>query len=278
MRATWLVIALWGFAQSAAEAREVDLELVLAVDVSSSISRDEYLLQVTGLAAAFRSPEVVAAIRNFAPRGIAVTLLQWASIRQERQTVPWRHLRDESSAQGFAAEIEGMRRIRPRRRDGDRRRDTGRAPPLRRQRLRGRAPRDRRLGRRALEPGPGNRPGQAAGGGGRHHHQRPADFERAASPRRLLPPERHRRPRRLRAGGGRLHRFRPRHPRPNWCARSRAPGWRRGDQLSLRPASVASRASVCERCLRRQITATTQKLAGITAKGWRNQASSAKPK
>ena len=111
MRATWLVIALWGFAQSAAEAREVDLELVLAVDVSSSISRDEYLLQVTGLAAAFRSPEVVAAIRNFAPRGIAVTLLQWASIRQERQTVPWRHLRDESSAQGFAAEIEGMRRI-----------------------------------------------------------------------------------------------------------------------------------------------------------------------
>ena len=112
-RAGWLaaLLFLWSGATARAEAREVDLELVLAVDVSYSISRAEYELQVEGLAAAFRSPEVAAAIAGFAPRGIAVTLLQWASVGEQRQMVPWRWVRDRPSARRLAAEIAGLRRI-----------------------------------------------------------------------------------------------------------------------------------------------------------------------
>ena len=56
----------------AAAQQPVDLELVLAVDISSSVSRDEYALQMGGLAAAFRDPAVVAAIaRNSEAREAA---------------------------------------------------------------------------------------------------------------------------------------------------------------------------------------------------------------
>ena len=111
--AGWLValLILYPGTGARAEAREVDLELVLALDVSSSISAAEYLLQVEGLAAAFRSPEVGEAIAGFAPRGIAVVVLQWASVGEQRRMVPWRWVRDGASAERFAAEIAGMRRI-----------------------------------------------------------------------------------------------------------------------------------------------------------------------
>ncbi|MBT3938295.1 MAG: DUF1194 domain-containing protein, partial [Pelagibacterales bacterium] len=40
----------------------VDLELVLAVDVSSSVDEEEYQLQIRGVGAAFRHPDIIAAI------------------------------------------------------------------------------------------------------------------------------------------------------------------------------------------------------------------------
>ena len=47
-----------------AGARPVDIELVIAVDSSTSVDFDEFNLQVRGLAAAFRDPTVVAAIAD----------------------------------------------------------------------------------------------------------------------------------------------------------------------------------------------------------------------
>lgn len=89
----------------------VDLELVLAVDVSSSIDRREYALQTQGLAAAFRSAEVAAAIDRYAPRGIAVTVLQWASEDEQRQAVEWRWIGDKGSRMAFAGRLSEMPRI-----------------------------------------------------------------------------------------------------------------------------------------------------------------------
>ncbi len=59
----------------------VDLELVLAVDVSGSVDNAEFDLQVDGYMDAFRSAEVQNAIKNM-PNGIAVTMLFWTSERE----------------------------------------------------------------------------------------------------------------------------------------------------------------------------------------------------
>lgn len=62
------------FFMSRAQAEEVDLELVLAMDASGSISNSEYILQLEGTAAAFRDPAVQSAI-NSGPTGkIAVSV------------------------------------------------------------------------------------------------------------------------------------------------------------------------------------------------------------
>ena len=63
---------------SPAQARPVDLELVLAVDVSQSVNAQEFALQMAGYAQAFRNRHVLEAIRAAGDRGIAVALVQWA--------------------------------------------------------------------------------------------------------------------------------------------------------------------------------------------------------
>jgi Protein of unknown function (DUF1194) len=68
----------------------VDLELLLAVDVSASVDSNEYSLQMSGIAEAFRHPDVIAAIRASAPHGIAVALLQWAGPDEQAYTCPGR--------------------------------------------------------------------------------------------------------------------------------------------------------------------------------------------
>jgi hypothetical protein len=100
-----LALALWSMPARAAQT-PVDLELVLAVDVSSSVSRHEYGLQMQGLAAAFRDPEVLAAIRDFAPSGIAVALMQWGGVGEQGLSVPWRLVRDAADGEAVAAEID----------------------------------------------------------------------------------------------------------------------------------------------------------------------------
>jgi hypothetical protein len=81
----------------------VDIELVLAVDVSGSVDAAELALQRAGLAAAFRDPEVVDAIAAL-PRGAAVALVAWAGVQET--AVGWRRLTDRTSAADFAARVE----------------------------------------------------------------------------------------------------------------------------------------------------------------------------
>lgn len=84
----------------------VDLELLLAVDVSSSVDSNEYRLQMQGLADAFRHPDVIAAIRASAPNGIAVAVVQWAGPDEQAYSVPWAKVRDVMTGSAFAAEID----------------------------------------------------------------------------------------------------------------------------------------------------------------------------
>jgi Protein of unknown function (DUF1194) len=90
--------------------RIVTLELVLAIDTSVSIDPQEYFLQITGLAQAFRDPGVLAAIAEQGPSGIAVTLVQWAAGMQQATTIDWMHLHDALSSERFAQAIEASPR------------------------------------------------------------------------------------------------------------------------------------------------------------------------
>ncbi len=85
----------------------VDLELVLAVDVSRSMDKDEQLLQRQGYAAAFRDALLIEAVRDGANKRIAVTYVEWAGRRSQLVIVPWRLIADSASAESFAAEIAG---------------------------------------------------------------------------------------------------------------------------------------------------------------------------
>jgi Ca-activated chloride channel family protein len=85
------------------------LELVLAMDVSRSVVDSEYDLQMNGLAAAFRDPEVIEAI-NWIQGGMMATVTQWSGPEAQIQPVPWTHLTDAASVAAFAAAIGRQKR------------------------------------------------------------------------------------------------------------------------------------------------------------------------
>ena len=100
-----LVIMCLGSQKSLAQDVAVDLELALAVDGSRSIDEDEFALQLQGIATAFRDRTFLAALRSAAPRGIAVTLVQWAGDGHQAHVVAWQHVGDAASAATFADQV-----------------------------------------------------------------------------------------------------------------------------------------------------------------------------
>jgi hypothetical protein len=89
----------------------VALELVLAVDTSASVDPDEFDLQVSGLANAFRDTQVLAAIEATLPLGIVVTVAQWAGPYSQDVTVPWHVVRSRADALALADLIEAGERV-----------------------------------------------------------------------------------------------------------------------------------------------------------------------
>ena len=83
----------------------VDLELVLAVDVSRSIDDDEYNLQKTGYADAFTHPSVLSAIQANPHHRIAVTFVEWAGADFQKVIIPWTVVSDAESGQLFGEAI-----------------------------------------------------------------------------------------------------------------------------------------------------------------------------
>lgn len=106
------VFALLNGLSASAKAQEipVELELVLAVDTSSSVNYEEFSLQMNGYAAAFRNPELLDAIQGLGESGIAVTVVQWASAEQQQISVDWMQIRDSGDAEAFAAAIQSAPR------------------------------------------------------------------------------------------------------------------------------------------------------------------------
>jgi hypothetical protein len=84
---------------------EVDLELVLAVDVSRSMDIGEQQLQRDGYVAAFRHPEVIQAIQSGAIGKIAVTYFEWAGPGFQSTIAPWTVIANAADANAFAGQL-----------------------------------------------------------------------------------------------------------------------------------------------------------------------------
>jgi hypothetical protein len=80
----------------------VDLELVLAVDVSRSMRTEEQVLQRDGYVAAFRDPALSEAIAGGLFGRIAVTYIEWAGAGWQQPIVPWTLIDGPEAANRFA--------------------------------------------------------------------------------------------------------------------------------------------------------------------------------
>jgi hypothetical protein len=94
---------------AAAPARGAALALVLAVDVSASVTADTYLLQHDGIARAFASQRLVQAMSAL-PGGIEALVLEWSDPDKIAITVGWTRVVGAASAQTFAAAVRATRR------------------------------------------------------------------------------------------------------------------------------------------------------------------------
>jgi uncharacterized protein DUF1194 len=82
-------------------AQPVDLLLVLAADVSRSVTEPKFKLQREGAAAAITHPEVVQAITSGPNRRIAVCFVEWATAGQQNVVIDWTVIGDSGAARIF---------------------------------------------------------------------------------------------------------------------------------------------------------------------------------
>lgn len=93
------------FADRSPGAIPVDVELVIAVDVSYSMDPDEQALQREGYVMALTSREFLRALREGANGKIAVTYFEWAGGNDQKIVMPWRLIDGPEAADAVAAEI-----------------------------------------------------------------------------------------------------------------------------------------------------------------------------
>lgn len=93
------------FADKRPNAIPVDVELVLAVDVSYSMDPAEQALQREGYIRALTSAEFLRALREGANGKIAVTYVEWAGSNDQKIVMPWRLIEGPESADAVAEEI-----------------------------------------------------------------------------------------------------------------------------------------------------------------------------
>jgi hypothetical protein len=97
LRATLLALGLCSPA-----AADCHMALLLALDVSSSIDADEYVLQRDGVAAALEAPEVAKSILGHGGRSIALAAYEWSGQNQSVTILDWTMLKDKTAIKAAA--------------------------------------------------------------------------------------------------------------------------------------------------------------------------------
>ena len=99
------LMMLAGRVPPAVAEQTVDLELVLAVDVSYSMDLDEQRLQRDGYVDAFRDPLIIKAIESGQYGRIAVTYIEWAGWDVQQIVVPWTVIDGAEAAERLAKRL-----------------------------------------------------------------------------------------------------------------------------------------------------------------------------
>ena len=86
-------------------AATVDVELIIAVDVSYSMDMDELAVQREGYAQAIMSTEFLQALRTGPHGKVAVTYFEWAASSDQKIIIPWRVIDGPETADAVATEI-----------------------------------------------------------------------------------------------------------------------------------------------------------------------------
>ncbi|OKO68443.1 hypothetical protein AC629_42115 [Bradyrhizobium sp. NAS80.1] len=86
-------------------APSVDVELVVAVDVSYSMDLDELAVQREGYAQAIVSKEFLQALRTGPNSKISVTYFEWSASNDQKIIIPWRVIDGPETADAVADEI-----------------------------------------------------------------------------------------------------------------------------------------------------------------------------
>lgn len=102
MRRLLLAIGLTVLAALPGRAETVDLQLVLAADVSRSVDDNEFRLQREGYAAALTDPRVLRAIQSGQIGRIAICYFEWSGESFQQMIVDWMVIGDEETAGLFA--------------------------------------------------------------------------------------------------------------------------------------------------------------------------------
>lgn len=101
--------ALSGILMAIATATDAcDLSLLLAVDVSGSVDRQEYSIQMQGLAEALRLGVIADALVR---QNAHVALMQWTGSSRQRITIPWSAMQTHDSVMAFASKVEKSPRV-----------------------------------------------------------------------------------------------------------------------------------------------------------------------
>jgi hypothetical protein len=89
----------------------VDLELVLAIDASSSVDDTEWELQRQGYAAAFRDPDIQAAVISGPKKRVAIAVVVWADASVPRWDSDWFVVADPAGSETLASFMAALPRI-----------------------------------------------------------------------------------------------------------------------------------------------------------------------
>jgi Protein of unknown function (DUF1194) len=92
-------------AETKDEKATVDVELVLAVDVSYSMDMDELAIQREGYAQAIVSKEFLQALKSLPNGKISITYFEWAASSDQKIIIPWRVIDGPETADAVADEI-----------------------------------------------------------------------------------------------------------------------------------------------------------------------------
>jgi hypothetical protein len=99
------VLAALSTTVAARAAEKVDLLLVLASDVSRSVSADKFRLQREGYAAAIANPRVLDAIKGGRHGRIAILFLEWSGMGSQKVVIDWSLIDGERTAHAFGTRL-----------------------------------------------------------------------------------------------------------------------------------------------------------------------------